>query len=79
MTKPSTQQQPIQKKQDNSSPKLYEKKNKHFQTMKDTKIKQKKKNLTLKHSKETLSIQKSKHSGNITNLKEPMKRFPTCY
>ena len=46
--------------------------------MKDTKIKQKKKNLTLKHSKETLSIQKSKHSGNITNLIEPMKRFPTC-
>ena len=31
-------------------------KEKHFQTMKNKKIKQKKKNLTLKHSEETLSI-----------------------
>ena len=47
--------------------------------MKNTKIKQKKKNLTSKHYGETLSIQESKHSGNIAKLKEPMKRFPSCY
>ena len=42
------------------------------------KNKQKRKSLTLEHFGETLSIQESKHSGHITKLKEPMKRFLTC-
>ena len=29
------------------------------------------------HSGEIISVQESKHSGNITKLKEPMKRFTT--
>ena len=55
--------------------KTLRKEKKPFQTMKNTKFKQKTKNLTLKNSGKITSVQESKYSGNIIKPKEPMKRF----